>query len=68
MNSPWQSKFTESETVVLAPGVSGHSPVIISVKIFNFWRNHSEFDAKTTVWGIDLPKKSLMPFFNKAGQ
>lgn len=53
VNSYWQNVFTESEVAVLVPGVSDHSPLLVSVlpykggrkpfKFFNFWMNHKKF-------------------------
>ncbi|KAF7152135.1 hypothetical protein RHSIM_Rhsim01G0069200 [Rhododendron simsii] len=54
VNAQWQHIFTESEAVVLTPGVSDHCPLTVSIlpyqggkkpfKFFNFWMTHKSFD------------------------
>ncbi|GFS36695.1 hypothetical protein Acr_00g0047480 [Actinidia rufa] len=51
VNRKWQDCFPESEAVFAAPGLSDHSPIIVTIlpssshrrpfKFFNFWMNNS---------------------------
>ncbi|KAG5535781.1 hypothetical protein RHGRI_023523 [Rhododendron griersonianum] len=53
INASWLDVFPESETTFLAPGISDHSFILVSVlpgisrktpfKFFSFWMKHAEF-------------------------
>lgn len=53
VNGSWLDAFPESETIFLAPGISDHSFILVSIfpvtpkshpfKFFSFWMKHSQF-------------------------
>ncbi|XP_058217415.1 uncharacterized protein LOC131328490 [Rhododendron vialii] len=59
VNNQWQNLFKETEAAVLTPGVSDHSPLVVSLfpykggkkpfKFFNFWMNHKNFSSLLTL-------------------
>ncbi|KAI8527740.1 hypothetical protein RHMOL_Rhmol12G0097800 [Rhododendron molle] len=64
INASWLDMFPESETTFLAPGISDHSFVLLSIlpgisrktpfKFFSFWMKHAEFKE-------ELQKSWCMP-------
>ncbi|KAL3754106.1 hypothetical protein ACJRO7_001366 [Eucalyptus globulus] len=61
VNGCWNSEFSFSEALFLAPGISDHTPMVIKVmpipraskpfKFFNFWMSHPDFDRMVSeVW------------------